>query len=91
MALSANRKPSIWIGWIGLTDENDLMFLGYPDNGLLDLWYQNYGRLSLDQYLTTVNNGLSETYGNQGLGGSDYHFSKFSPTPSTTARMCSRT
>jgi len=49
--------------------ESDLVFLGYPDGGLwvLRTVYTNPG----DRF--TAASGQSETYGNRGLGGVDYH------------------
>ena len=53
--------------------EDDLMFLGYPD-GYLEEIYDSY-LASNDRYTTSF--GQSTTYGNRGLGRSDYHFYKF--------------
>ncbi len=53
--------------------ENDLMFLGYPD-GHLETIYDSY-LASNDRYTTSF--GQSTTYGNRGLGRSDYHYYKF--------------
>jgi len=53
--------------------ENDLMFLGYPDGHLEEI-YDSY-LASNDRYTTSF--GQSTTYGNRGLGRSDYHFYKF--------------
>ena len=50
-------------------NEEDIIFLGYPDYHLRDL-YLTYPQ-STDVY--TAPNGQSETYGDRGLGGSDYH------------------
>lgn len=53
--------------------ESDLVFLGYPDSALAELRsaYPNPG----DRY--TAASGQSETYGNRGLGGTDYHTYRF--------------
>jgi LmbE family N-acetylglucosaminyl deacetylase len=55
------------------TNENSLVFLGYPDGYLTDLYvsYPNSG-----SFLTT-SNGLSATYGYRGLGSVDYHTYRF--------------
>ena len=53
--------------------ESNLIFLGYPDGGMLSL-YANYPS-STDRYTTSF--GQSATYGNRGLGSSDYHSYKF--------------
>jgi LmbE family N-acetylglucosaminyl deacetylase len=50
-------------------DENDIIFLGYPDSGLETIYY-NYTS-SDDVYVSHL--GQAETYGNRGLGGADYH------------------
>ena len=49
--------------------EDDIIFLGYPDSHLRDL-YTSYPQSS-DVY--TAPNGQSTTYGNRGLGRTDYH------------------
>jgi LmbE family N-acetylglucosaminyl deacetylase len=49
------------------------MFLGYPDGHLEEI-YDSY-LASNDRYTTSF--GQSTTYGNRGLGRSDYHFYKF--------------
>ncbi len=54
--------------------ENNLIFLGYPD-GYLDQIYSNY--INPGNVFVTPNNGLSQTYGNRGLGGMDYHSYRF--------------
>jgi LmbE family N-acetylglucosaminyl deacetylase len=54
--------------------ENQLIFLGYPD-GYIDTLYNDYPAAG-DQF--TAPNGRSTTYGNQGLGGTDYHYYRFS-------------
>ncbi len=53
--------------------ESDLMFLGYPDGSLeaLRLEYPD----PTDQFTTAY--GQSATYGNRGLGGTDYHTYRF--------------
>ena len=59
--------------------ENNLIFLGYPDYYTQTL-YQDYP-LQSEQF-TTPNNKQSTTYGNRGLGRSDYHTYKFGhPAP----------
>jgi LmbE family N-acetylglucosaminyl deacetylase len=54
-------------------DENDLLFLGYPDGGLNAI-YTSYP-LTSDAYVSA--HGQSVTYGNRGLGRSDYHSHRF--------------
>jgi LmbE family N-acetylglucosaminyl deacetylase len=49
--------------------EDDLIFLGYPDNFLMTIYTRYIGA---DSRLVT-SNGISSTYGNRGLGRSDYH------------------
>jgi len=58
------------------TPENDLIFLGYPDTGLQEL-FTDYRYYSDPTSAYTGVNGVSQTYGDRGLGGSDYHFSQF--------------
>ncbi len=60
------------VGFLGTT-ESDLIFLGYPD-GSLDLIYRFYPD-ETDVYTTA--SGQSTTYGNRGLGGTDYHTFQF--------------
>jgi LmbE family N-acetylglucosaminyl deacetylase len=55
------------------TTESDLLFLGYPDGGLLDL-LENYAS-STSIYTNAF--GQSVTYGAHGLGSTDYHNFKF--------------
>ena len=55
------------------TGENDLIFLGYPD-GHLDEIFNDYTD-SNDRFTTPY--GQSVTYGNRGLGRSDYHSYRF--------------
>jgi LmbE family N-acetylglucosaminyl deacetylase len=60
-------------GRLGVS-ENDLIFLGYPDGGaaqggLLQMLVDYPG--STDAF--TSHNGISQTYGSRGLGGTDYH------------------
>ncbi len=58
--------------YLGMT-ENNLIFLGYPDGYLQDI-YQKY--ITSDQTFTTPY-GQSATYGNRGFNSSDYHYYKF--------------
>jgi len=53
------------------TLESDMIFLGYPDD-YMDVLYDSYP--SVTDRFSTPNNGQSVTYGQRGLGGSDYHF-----------------
>lgn len=59
-------------GQLGMV-ENDLLFLGYPDGGLetIRTSYPSTG----DTYVSP--HGQSVTYGNRGLGRSDYHTYRF--------------
>ena len=53
------------------TPEEDLIFLGYPTDYLISLFW-NYPAAT--DTLTTPNNNISQTYsGPYGLGGTDYH------------------
>ena len=52
---------------LGLT-EQDVIFLGYPDASMLDI----YNAASPTQVFTSAA-GQTSTYGNRGLGGMDYH------------------
>ncbi|MBI5897272.1 MAG: discoidin domain-containing protein [Desulfobacterales bacterium] len=54
-------------------DENDLLFLGYPDGGLNAI--RTGYPLASDLYVSV--HGQSVTYGNRGLGRSDYHSHRF--------------
>lgn len=56
------------------TRESDLIFLGYPDGDLANL-YQNYPNES-DLFLTALS-GQTATYAHRGLGGTDYHHYRF--------------
>ncbi|MCU7865386.1 MAG: PIG-L family deacetylase [Candidatus Thiodiazotropha sp. (ex Lucinoma borealis)] len=60
------------IGHLGTT-ENDLIFLGYPDGSLGDI-YRLFPDVT-DVFTTSF--GQSTTYGNRGLGQSDYHSFRF--------------
>ncbi|MEW8050556.1 MAG: PIG-L family deacetylase [Candidatus Thiodiazotropha sp.] len=60
------------VGYLGTT-ESDLIFLGYPDGGLDEI-YRFYTD-ETDVYTTGF--GQSTTYGNRGLGGTDYHTFRF--------------
>lgn len=55
--------------------ENDLVFLGYPDNRLGDL-YTSPAFAEPGAVLTSVH-GQSVTFGNRGLGQADYHQHRF--------------
>jgi LmbE family N-acetylglucosaminyl deacetylase len=56
------------------TRESDLIFLGYPDEGLKTI-YQNFP-LASDRFLT-ARGGHTTTYAHRGLGGTDYHNFRF--------------
>jgi LmbE family N-acetylglucosaminyl deacetylase len=58
--------------YLGMIEDN-LIFLGYPD-GYLETIYYNYVNVT-DIYSTTY--GQSATYGNRGLGRTDYHLYRF--------------
>ena len=65
-------------------DENDLLFLGYPDGGLDEVRISYPS--SSDVYISV--HGQSETYGSRGLGLSDYHSYRFgSPAPYNGANI----
>lgn len=53
---------------LGLADD-DVIFLGYPDCGLRQLYFNYTSPTS--QYTSTA--GMSQTYGFEGLGRTDYH------------------
>jgi LmbE family N-acetylglucosaminyl deacetylase len=53
---------------LGLATQ-DVIFLGYPDCGLRDLYY--YYTTPTSQYTSAA--GRTQTYGYEGLGGTDYH------------------
>ena len=55
------------------TAEPDLIFLGYPDGYLQEIF--NDFPASTDSFITPL--GQSETYGDRGLGQSDYHRYRF--------------
>lgn len=57
-----------WVSHLGL-NEDDIIFLGYPDGHLNEILH-NYTDSS-DIYVAS--NGQSSSYGNRGLGRSDYH------------------
>ncbi|HSB97400.1 MAG TPA: PIG-L family deacetylase, partial [Spongiibacteraceae bacterium] len=66
------------------TNEDELIFLGYPD-GALDQLFSSYPNSS-DQYFGA--NGQFETYGSRGLGRTDYHSYRFgSPAAYNKANM----
>src|SRR5688572_4548912 len=50
-------------------DPNDVIFLGYPDCGIRDIYYLYLDPAS--RYTSTA--GFSQTYGFYGLGSADYH------------------
>ena len=56
------------VAQLGLTESN-LIFLGYPD-GALDIIYNNY---QAPGSVYTSPHGITATYANRGLGGTDYH------------------
>jgi LmbE family N-acetylglucosaminyl deacetylase len=56
---------------LGLT-EQDVIFLGYPDGALMQI----YGAPSPTEIVTS-NAGQTQTYGSRGLGGMDYHRFRF--------------
>ncbi|HYA27264.1 MAG TPA: PIG-L family deacetylase, partial [Acidobacteriota bacterium] len=60
------------VNYLGTVEDN-LIFLGYPDGHLSDL-YQYYPN-STDTFTSPL--GQSTTYGNRGLGRSDYHYYRF--------------
>ena len=59
-------------GFIGTT-EDDLIFLGYPDGWLREI-FDNFASPS-SQFVTPSGQGL--TYGNRGLGRTDFHSYRF--------------
>src|SRR5438067_10555840 len=62
---------------LGLTDEQNVIFLGYPDASMLDI----YNAASPSAVITSAA-GQTQTYGNRGLGGKDFHSFRFgSPAP----------
>src|SRR3954471_22646769 len=56
------------MGLLGLSPD-DVIFLGYPDCGLRELYY--YYTTPTSQF--TSNAGLTHTYAYEGLGHTDYH------------------
>lgn len=54
--------------------ESDLLFLGYPD-GYLNRIFTDY--VNPTDVFVTPNSGVSATYGNRGLGDTDYHSYRF--------------
>ncbi len=71
----AREKETInaMVGVIGMS-ENDIIFLGYPDAGLETI-YLDY--TSPNDLYESPKTEMSETYGNRGLGRSDYHTFRF--------------
>ncbi len=55
---------------LGLS-EDDIIFLGYPDSGLLPI-YNDHPNATVPPYVKG-STGQSATYGNQGLGREDFH------------------
>jgi LmbE family N-acetylglucosaminyl deacetylase len=62
------REAVDGVAQLGLAEPN-LIFFGYPD-GALDILYENY-QTPKSVYKSV--NGISETYGDRGLGNTDYH------------------
>ncbi|TMB23334.1 MAG: hypothetical protein E6J65_13825 [Deltaproteobacteria bacterium] len=61
---------------LGLT-EQDVIFLGYPDGGMLNIY-----NASSPTQVITGSTGRTATFGSRGLGGMDYHSYKYgSPGP----------
>jgi LmbE family N-acetylglucosaminyl deacetylase len=64
-------------------DEQDVIFLGYPDGSLMTI----YNAPSPTDVITS-NAGQRETYGTRGMGGMDYHRGRFgSPGPYNRVTM----
>jgi LmbE family N-acetylglucosaminyl deacetylase len=67
---------------LGLT-EQDVIFLGYPDGSMMQI----YDAASPTDVITS-NAGQTQTYGNRGMGGMDYHRFRFgSPGPYNRVTM----
>jgi len=60
------------VGVLGM-QENNIIFLGYPDAGLNEINTQYLSSSSI--YTSTA--GQTHTYGRRGLGGTDYHSYRF--------------
>jgi LmbE family N-acetylglucosaminyl deacetylase len=71
-ALRQNEAVAAQTQFLG-TIESELVFLGYPDGSLKNI-YENYDEAG-DQFATSY--GVNATYGSRGLGGADYHMYKF--------------
>jgi LmbE family N-acetylglucosaminyl deacetylase len=54
--------------WLGV-DEDSLIFLGYPEGHLINLFVDNPDEFDM----FTTDHGQDHTYGNRGLGRTDYH------------------
>ncbi len=67
-----NEAVTAQVQYLGMSEDN-LVFLGYPDGGLRDLY--DYYPNATDHYVSP--NGQGTTYGNRGLGRSDYHTYQF--------------
>jgi len=66
---------------LGLT-EQDVIFLGYPDGSMLNIYYAP----SPTDIITSAA-GQTSTYGNRGLGGMDFHtYCTAPPGRTTTSR-----
>ena len=59
---------------LGLTNEDRLIFLGYPDGLVFDM--RDEFRFGTGAPLVS-HNGIAATYGNRGLGRADYHTYRF--------------
>ena len=70
--LRQNEAVTAQVQHLG-TEEDNLIFLGYPDAHLLDI-FKNYPKAT-DQYITPFGQGV--TYGKRGLGRKDYHSFRF--------------
>ena len=69
--LRQNETIAAMVNVLGVS-ESDITFLGYPDGGLETIYY--YYTSPDNAY---SNHGQTETYGDRGLGGTDYHTYKF--------------
>ena len=72
-----NEAVDAMVGYLGQTEDN-LLFLGYPDAGLREL----YDSATSSSDLFTGVNGRTTTYAARGLGRTDYHtYAHGSPAP----------